>query len=127
MNINWITPTSWMYLLATVFSILFSLIYLSFVPGVFEWFLVFLFMVPFTLGWIPSIILDWNNRKEISKKSYTVSTYLYHSGVTTLTVYTALQGIYNIALATVIWQPYFLWTGIIFLCGSGFIRFVFKQ
>lgn len=127
MKINWITQTSWMYLLATVFSILFSLIYLSFVPGVFEWLMVFLFMVPFTLGLIPSIILDWKNQKEISKKSYTVSTPLYHSGVATLTVYTALQGIYNIALATVIWQPYFLWIGIIFLFGSWLIRYLLRR
>ncbi len=127
MKINWITQTSWMYLLATVFSILFSLIYLSFVPGVFDGYMVFLFMVPFTLGLIPSMLFDWMSRKQTNKEIYKVSTPLYHSGVTTLTIYTALQGIYNIALATVIWQPYFLWTGIIFLLGSWLIRYLLKR
>lgn len=124
---KFISSTMVSYFIASLFSILFSWIYLSFVPGVYESFLIGLWFIPFLLGFVPFTVIHITHR---TWQKHFISEWvqsLYHSGVAVLTVYTALQGIYNIALADVPSQPYFFATGLTFILLSILLGFIYRK
>lgn len=95
------------YVLSSVVLGLFSMIYLSFVPGVFNIWMVGVFSVPL-LG--SGIEIGLRKKNEVS-----LGWTLYRLGLSTLAVQWILKGIYEIALTSFRGEIYFLVTAILLL------------
>lgn len=95
------------YLIASAFLGVFSYVYLSFVPGVFNLWMVGVFSIPL-LG---SILEIWLRKNNLPSLGWT----LYRLGLSTLVVQLILKGIYEIALASFKGEIYFLLTAITLL------------
>lgn len=109
---------TWVYLGATIFCGLFSIIYLSYVPGVSlqdAYAMYLLFLVPLGLGFIPSLGLDVFRVKIAPTTFAKIGLQMYHAGVATITVMTALDGIYTIALVSSPFQTIFLYISLLLI------------
>ena len=90
-NKNRITTLN--YLFATVFCIVFSVIYEFFSNDVYSLFMLGAFIIPLVAGALPFFILSLI---PLNKKPSAFNRYVYHSGVATLTVGSIMQGILQI-------------------------------
>lgn len=109
---------TWVYLGATVFCGVFSIVYLSYVPGVSlqdAYAMYLLFLVPLGIGFIPSLGLDVFRIHIAATTFAKIGLQMYHAGVATLTVMTALDGIYTIALVSSPFQTLFLYVSLLLL------------
>lgn len=95
------------YTLSSIVLGLFSMIYLSYVPGVFNFWMVGVFSVPL-LGSVVEIGL--RKKHEVS-----LGWTLYRLGLSTLAVQWILKGIYEIALTSFRGEIYFFVTAILLL------------
>lgn len=100
------------YAFATVFCFIFFLIYNQFSHGVHSPFMTFLFVWPLVLGLMPAAIRVKFLKPE--KNGFWAAN-LYHSGVATLTVSSALKGILDIAGTTSDYQLYLMMAGFVLL------------
>lgn len=98
------------YILSSLLIGLFSMIYLSFVPGVFNLWMVGVFSVPL-FGSVLELLLRKNNNPSLGWT-------LYRLSLSTLVVQLILKGVYEIALADFKGEIYFLLaTTILFALG----------
>jgi hypothetical protein len=95
------------YGIVTIFIGIFSYVYLSFVPGVFNLWMVGVATVPFVGGLIELLI-----RKQ---KTTSVGWTFYRLGLATLTVQLILKGIYDIALSSFRGETYYVIAWIVFI------------
>lgn len=114
-RLNWIHYPTWIYLGASVFVMFLSL-GLMFIPGnMGKAALVYMPLIPFSLGFLPSITLDLFHIK-INRSWFTMNgRLLYHLGVIVLTIYEMLDGLFNIASNENILQPILLTSALLLL------------
>jgi len=114
-QLKFIHYPTWIYLFTSVL-VLFMAIALMFIPGnMGKAPLVFMPLIPFSLGFLPSFTLDLFHIK-INRSWFTINgRILYHLGVTLLTVYEMLDGLFNIASNENILQPILLTLSILLL------------
>ncbi len=93
----------------------FSIVYLSFVPGVFNLWMVSVFSIPL-LG---SVLELWLRKKDQLSLGWT----LYRLGLSTFAVQFILKGIYEIALASFKGEIYFFLAATVLLCVGLYIQF----
>jgi len=79
------------YLIQSIGILIFSLIYESFSHDVYSPFMMYAFLIPLILGFIPSLILRLTKRK-VSKWTIT----FYNLAIATLTIYSLLKGFLEI-------------------------------
>lgn len=87
------SKTSFIYLIISLFCILFGAIYEMFSHEVYSFYMVYAFTFPLVGGTLPFCILGFVNAK---KYPCTGTRNLYHSGIATLTVGSFLQGVLDI-------------------------------
>lgn len=101
---------------ASVFCLIFYLIYNMFSHGVKSAFMTYLFAWPLIMGFLPSTVIYVINRiRHIPAYIDAVTDNAYCCGVATLTVSSLLKGIFDIAGTTSIYQTYLLYAGIILI------------
>jgi hypothetical protein len=107
-------PT-WLYLLTSILVLVLA-IALMLIPGnMGKAALVYMPLIPFSLGFLPSFTLDLF-RIKINRSWFTMNgRILYHLGVTVLTVYEMLDGLLNITSNENILQPILLTSAILLL------------
>lgn len=100
------------YVVASLLLGLFSYIYLSFVPGVFNLWMVGVFSVPL-FGSLMELSLRKTSEPSLGWT-------LYRLGLSTMAVQVVLKGVYEIALTTFRGEIFF-WIATILLLGGGLI------
>ena len=100
------------YIPVTVFCAVFFLIYDRFSHGVRSPYMTFLFVPPLVLGLLPSAAVRIFSR---IPKQPTVSAYIYHAGVASVTVSFLLRGILEIAGTSSEYQEYLMTAGVLLL------------
>ena len=81
------------YIIETLFCILFAIIYESFSHGVFSKFMILAFLIPLILGVIVTYILCFFKREKLPTA---LENKLYNAGVVTLTVGSIMEGVLQI-------------------------------
>lgn len=99
------------YLMVTIFCLIFSFIYLKLSFGVVSYFMKYLFIVPLFLGVIVYFILD----KIKLIKSYRLSFNLYNAAIVTLIVGSGIQGVLEICGAESSYTILYLIISILFI------------
>lgn len=84
------------YIIFTLFCLIFSFVYLKFSFGVVSYFMRYLFVIPLCLGVVVYFILDKIKFIQQNKLSFN----LYNSAIITLTTGSGIQGILEICGAT---------------------------
>jgi hypothetical protein len=93
------------YLMSSLLLGVFSIVYLSFVPGVFNLWMVSVFSIPL-LG---SVLELWLRKKDQLSLGWT----LYRLGLSTFAVQLILKGVYDIALTSFKGEIYFFLAAIL--------------
>ncbi len=111
--------TALRYTVATALSALFGGIYESFSFGVFSFFMIYAFAFPLVLGALPNLLIG-----TFAPQIYpsTVSRYIYHAGVATLTVGSIFCGALEIYGTTSPYENVYMVVGAI-LTVTGVIMF----
>lgn len=99
--------TSVIYVLLTLFCILFNFIYSIFGHGVSSAFMTYMFLIPLILGFIPYLLLGLT-KKHPKRLEYN----LYNCGIITLLVGSLINGILEIAGTNTIFQNVYYIIGI---------------
>ena len=103
------------YLISSLLLGLFSMVYLSFVPGVFNLWMVGVFSIPL-LG---SVLELWLRKRDELSLGWT----FYRLGLSTIAVQLILKGVYDIALTSFRGEIYFFLAAIVLLCVGLYIQF----
>ena len=85
--------TSFVYLLVSLFCVLFGAVYEMFSHEVYSFFMIYAFIFPLAGGTLPFLIMELSHKKRFPD---TLSRNLYHSGIGTLTVGSIMQGVLDI-------------------------------
>lgn len=85
--------TAFVYLLISIFCILFGAVYEIFGHEVYSYFMLYAFVFPLVGGALPFFIIALSNAEEYPG---TFGTSLYHSGIATLTIGSILRGVLDI-------------------------------
>lgn len=104
------------YLPVTLFCLVVFLVYDRFSHGVRSPYMTWLFLWPFALGLLPSLVLRLFPRMPRQKR---LSANLYHPGVAAVTVSSLLRGVFEIAGTASEYQTrLMLFGGILLVCGG---------
>ncbi len=116
-----IRKTAFVYLLVSLFCVLFGAVYESYSHEVYSYYMIYAFVFPLAGGTLIFSVLSFAN---INRYPNAVSRKLYHSGIAALTVGSLVRGVLDIygttnTLAKYYWYVGFILIGvsiIIFLC-----------
>ncbi|MFI3227570.1 MAG: hypothetical protein R3Y09_09190 [Clostridia bacterium] len=111
------------YFIATVFCIVFSYIYSKFSHGVSSVHMTYLFMYPLCFGVVCSLILS--SSKDVRTMKF-FATHFYHTGVIALTLSSALNGIFEIAGTSSLYQSTLSIVSVLMIL-IGVLCFVFNK
>lgn len=115
--------TAFVYLLLSLFCILFGAVYEMFSHGVYSLYMICAFVFPLAGGSLPFLIIALSHTKNYPDA---VAGNLYHSGIATLTVGSILQGVLDIYGTTNRLLALYWMTGIAFAI-SGIIAFLLRK
>lgn len=109
------SSTSFVYLLVSLFCVLFGAVYERFSHEVYSYYMIYAFMFTLAGGTLPFCILSLKKVKQYPNR---LSCNLYHSGIATLTVGSFVRGILDIYGTTNALSEYYWIVGIaLFLAG----------
>ncbi|MCH4015017.1 MAG: hypothetical protein LKE64_11940 [Solobacterium sp.] len=91
------------YLIFSIFLLVFSIIYEHFSFGVISYAMVFLSAYPFVLGFLPSLFVRLRSRPDLPR--------FYHDGVLCMTFGSLLQGIFEIYGTSSFYTVWFYYIG----------------
>lgn len=111
--------TALIYLIFSIFLLIFSIVYEHFSFGVISYAMVFLAAYPFVLGFLPSLFIKATRRNDLPR--------LYHDGVLLLTCGSLLQGIFEIYGTTSVYTRWFYIVGAVFIVLSLIYYFTHPQ
>ena len=114
------SKTSLVYLIFTLFCVLFGAVYERYSHGVYSYDMIYAFAFPLVGGALPFSILSIIQVKRYPGQ---VSRNLYHSGIVTLAVGSIVRGILDIYGTTNALSDYYGFVGSM-LAGSGLILYV---
>jgi len=111
LDINFFKKQSKIYLAITILVFIFGIIYELFSHDVYSYYMMFAFLIPFILGFIPSAILGWG---KINKLPRRLTINICNAIIANLTIYSILKGVLEI-YGTTNWLVNFYIYGIIVL------------
>lgn len=111
------------YFLISALCLLFSRIYGVFAHGVRSPYMTFLCLFPLLIGAIPHLLLSVNNLLPLPKQ---LSVNLYNTGSASLTLGSAMRGIFEIAGTGSVFQTWLMIAGAAF-CISGVLVYIIQS
>lgn len=114
------TKTAFVYLLISLFCVLFGAVYELYSHEVYSFFMIYAFAFPLVGGTLPFSIL---NLVRVKKYPNAIARNLYHSGIATLTVGSIIRGVLDIYGTTNALADYYRPVGFI-LVSIGIISYV---
>lgn len=101
--------TAFVYLLVSLFLILFGAVYEVFSHGVYSYFMIYAFAFPLAGGVLPFSVMHMRGIKKYPPHH---ARFLYHSGIATLTVGSLIRGVLDIYGTTNTLTEYYWYIGI---------------
>ena len=111
---------SFVYLLVSLFCILFGAVYEIYSHEVYSYYMLYAFAFPLVGGTLVFHVLSF---LKLKKHPNVVSRNLYHSGIATLTVGSIVRGVFDIYGTTNSLSEYYWWVGFV-LVGIGIAIFL---
>ena len=105
------SKTAFVYLLVSLFCVLFGAVYERFSHEVYSYYMLYAFTFPLVGGSLVFMILSFLNLK---KYPNAVSRNLYHSGIATMTVGSIVRGVLDIYGTTNVLEGYYWPVGVVF-------------
>ena len=121
MNAQRASKTAFVYLLISLFCVLFGAIYELYSHEVYSFYMIYAFAFPLAGGSLPFCIL---NLMQIKKYPNALARNLYHSGIAALTVGSIIRGVLDIYGTTNALSSYYWLVGIPLLIAGAITYFV---
>ena len=112
--------TAFVYLLITLFCILFGAVYEFYSHEVYSYYMLYAFVFPLAGGTFPFSIMNLARGKIYPNAP---ARNLYHSGIATLTIGSIIRGVLDIYGTTNMLTPYYLFVGI-FMIVAGVLSYI---
>lgn len=109
-------PLTWLGI--TIFTAVFAAVYEHFSFGVYSKAMIFMFLFPLVMGFIPSLLLAINRWGSLPR--------LWNDGVLTLTAGSLLTGVFEIYGSDSPYTPWFFYGGMVLLF-LGVLQIIFKK
>ncbi len=114
------SKTAFVYLLISLFLILFGAVYELFSHDVYSYFMIYAFAFTLVGGTLPFTLMQ---KLHIAKYPPNHALFLYHSGIATLTVGSVVRGVLDIYGTTNVLTGYYWYVGIALVL-TGIVAFV---
>lgn len=111
MNRKRASKTTFVYLLISLFCILFGAVYEIYSHEVYSYYMIYAFCFPLVGG---ALVFSALSFLKLTKYPHAVSRNLYHSGIATLTVGSIVRGVLDIYGTTNVLSDYYWQLGILF-------------